>query len=151
MNNYQQIAPVIVNDSQLETEFTCMIECDQWSIKAQFRFHTPARCVRVTAENGNTQRCVSLRADRSATVSDADESTGFNTAHLLVTDNQIPWAHGLDFQALQHAIAIADWISRFLCLTAEKPAIEAQKTIESMCVELGLRLANGGSLLGPCL
>ena len=134
-----------MDDSQLETEFTCTIECGEWSISAKFRFHSPARCVRVTAAMGDTERCVNLRADRET------DSAGFTTAHLLLTDNQIPWAYGGDFKALQYAIATADWISRFLCLTAEKPAADAQKLIEGMCVELNSRLANGGSLFGQCL
>jgi len=145
MNNSRQIAPVIVDDSQLETEFTCLVGCGEWRIEIKFRFHATARCVRVTAKGEGTERCVNLRADCEIGTS------GFNTAHLLLTDNQIPWAHGLDFQALQHGIAVADWISRFLCLTAEKPAAVAQAAIEAMCTELGLRLANGGALFGPCL
>ena len=139
MNNFQEIIPLIQDDSQLETEFTCSVECRKWRIEVKFRFHSPARCVRVKAAQGNTERCVNLRADRSTTTTDSSVSAGFNTAHLTISDSQIPWAHGLDFQALQYAIAVADWVSRFLCLTAEKPAVEAQKTIESMCAELGRR------------
>lgn len=142
----QQIAPIIMDDSRLETEFTCVIEFGEWNVKAQFRFHQSARCVRITAATGNTERCVNLRADRSEAT-----NISFNTAHLLLTDNQIPWACGPDFKALQHGIAIADWISRFLCLTAEKSAVEAQVGIETMCLELGKRLSNGGNLLGTCL
>ena len=145
MNNFQEIIPLIQNDSQLETEFTCSVECSKWRIEIKFRFHLPARCVRVKAAQGNTERCVNLRADRSTTTADSSLSAGFNTAHLTISDSQIPWAHGLDFQALQYAIAMADWVSRFLCLTAEKPAVEAQKTIEAMCAELGRRLAKGDS------
>ena len=151
MNNLQKISPLIQNDSQLETEFTCSIEYSEWLIKAKFRFHLPARCVQVTVAKGNTERCVNLRADRSTTTADSSVSVGFNTAHLTISDSQIPWAHGLDFQALQYAITMADWVSRFLCLTAEKPAIEAQKTIEAMCAELGRRLAKGDSLFSQCL
>lgn len=146
MNNNQKIAPVIMDDSRLETEFTCVIEFGEWSIAAKFRFHQSARCVRITAATGNTERCVNLRADRSEAT-----SISFNTAHLRLTDNQIPWAYGPDFKALQHGIAIADWISRFLCLTAEKSAVEAQVCIETMCLELGKRLSNGGNLFGTCL
>jgi len=145
MNNSRQIAPVVFDDSQLETEFTCRIEAGEWSIEAKFRFHATARCVRMKATKGDTERCVNLRSDRET------GGVGFNTAHLLVIDNQIPWAHGLDFQALQHGIAMADWISRFLCLTAEKPAAAAQDAIEAMCTALGSRLANGGDLFGQCL
>jgi len=145
MNNSRQISAVIVDDSQLEAEFTCLVEFGEWRIKIEFRFHATARCVRVTASKGDTERCVNLRSDLSVGTS------GFNTAHLLLTDNQIPCAHGLDFQALQHGIAVADWISRFLCLTAEKPAACAREAIEKMCTELGSRLANGGRLLGSCL
>ena len=146
MNNFQEIIPLIQDDSQLETEFTCSVECRKWRIEVKFRFHSPARCVRVKAAQGNTERCVNLRADRSTTTTDSSVvSAGFNTAHLTISDSQIPWAHGLDFQALQYAIAVADWVSRFLGLTAEKPAVEAQKTIEAMCAELGRRLAKGDS------
>lgn len=151
MNNNQKIAPVIMDDSQLETEFTCMIEFREWRVKVQFRFHAPARCIRITAATGNTERCVNLRADRSEPSPCASKSAGFNTAHLLLTDDQIPWAHGADFEALKHAIAVADWISRFICVTAEKPAAEAQGLIEEMCAELGARLSNGGSLFSTCL
>ena len=151
MNNLQKITPFIQNDSQLETEFTCSVECSKWRIEIKFRFHLPARCVRVKATQGNTERCVNLRAARSTTTGDSSVPAGFNTAHLTISDSQIPWAHSLDFQALQHAIAVADWISRFLCLTAEKPAIEAQKTIEDMCAELGRRLAKGDSPFSQCL
>lgn len=146
MNNNSQIAPIITDDSRLEAEFTCVIEFGKWIVKTQFRFHFNARCVRITAATGNTQRCVNLRADRSEA-----SIVSFNTAHLLLTDNQIPWAHGMDFKALQHGVAIADWISRFLCLTAERPAAEAQPNIEKMCLELSRRLSNGGNLFGPCL
>ncbi len=146
MNSNQQIAPIITDDSQLETEFTCVIEFGEWIVKTQFRLHQSARCVRITVATSNTERCVNLRADRSEA-----PSISFNTAHLLLTDNQIPWACGPDFKALQHGIAIADWISRFLCLTAEKSAVEAQAGIETMCLELGKRLSNGGNLFGSCL
>ena len=145
MNSSSQIAPVVFDDSQLETEFTCLVEFGEWRIKAKFRFHAMARCVQVTATTGDTARCVNLRADCET------GEAGFNTAHLLLTDNQLPWAHGLDFQALQHGIAAADWISRFLCLTAEQPAAAARAAIEAMCTELGSRLANGGRLSSPCL
>lgn len=146
MNNNQKIAPVIMDDSRLETEFTCVMKFGEWSVKAQFRFHESARCVRIMAATGNVERCVNLRADRS-------EAAGicFNTSHLLLIDNQIHWAHGLDFKALQHGIAIADRISSFLCLTAEKSAVEAQGIIENMCIELSKRLSNGGNLFSPCL
>ena len=97
MTNDQTIAPVIIDDSQLETEFTCVIEFGEWSVRAQFRFHSTARCVRITAATGNAERCVNLRSDQS----EANPSISFNTSHLLLTDNQIPWAHGLDFKALQ--------------------------------------------------
>lgn len=123
-----------------------MIEFNEWSIAAKFRFHSTARCVRITAATGNTERCVNLRADRIEA-----SSVSFNTAHLLLTDNQIVWAYGPDFKALQHGLAIADRISSFLCLTAEKSAVEAQTGIEVMCLELGKRLSNGGNLFGPCL
>ncbi len=142
---YQKIMPIIVDDSQLETEFVCVLEVSGWRIETKFRFHAAARCVRIAVENGDTQRCVNLRADRSETIPGLERSAGFNTAHLLLIDNQIPWAYSLDFQALQRGIAVADWVSRFLCLTAEKPAIEAQKAIEAMCAELGRRLTNGDS------
>ncbi len=146
MNSNQKITPIITDDSQLETEFICAIEFGEWSIMVKFRFHSTARCVRITAAIGNTERCVNLRADRSEAT-----SVSFNTAHLLLTDNQIPWAYGPDFKALQYGIAIADWISRFLCLTAEKSAAEAQAGIEAMCLELSKRLSNGGNRFGPCL
>ena len=145
MNSNQIVAPVIMDDSQLETEFKCTIERGEWSISVKFRFHSPARCVRVTAVMNDTERCVNLRADRET------GSVGFTTAHLLLIDDQIPCACSPDFKALQYAIAAADWVSRFLCLTAEKPAADAQKLIEGMCAELSSRLANGGSLFGRCL
>lgn len=151
MNNLQEISPLIQDDSQLETEFTCLVECNKWRIEIKFRFHSSARCVRVKAAQGNTERCVNLRADRSTTTADSFISAGFNTAHLTISDSQIPWAQGLDFQALKYAIAIADWVSRFLCLTAEKPATQAQKAIEAMCAELGRRLAEGNSPFFQCL
>ena len=151
MNNLQKINPLIQDDSQLETEFTCSVECRKWCIEAKFRFHSPARCVRVKAAQGNTERCVNLRADRSTTTADSSISAGFNTAHLTISDSQIPWAHSLDFQALQYEIAVADSVSRFLCLTAEKPATQAQKTIEAMRAELSRRLAKGDSPFFQCL
>ncbi|MEL7228005.1 MAG: hypothetical protein AAGL17_25055, partial [Cyanobacteria bacterium J06576_12] len=67
MNSPQKIAPVILDDSKLETEFKQLFELGEWSIEARFRFHSTARCVRVAAENEDTQRCVVLRADHSAT------------------------------------------------------------------------------------
>jgi len=70
---------------------------------------------------------------------------------MTIPDSQIPRAHSLDFQALQYAITVADWVSRFLCLTAEKPAIEAQKAIEDMCAELSRRLDKGDSPFSQCL
>ena len=152
MNSPQKIAPIILDDSKLETKFKHLFKLGEWSIEARFRFHSTARCVRIAAEHEDTQRCVVLRADRSVTTGAdcADELAGFNTAHMIVTDNQIPWAHGRDFQALQYAIAVADWISRFLCLTAEKPAIEAQRAIEDMCAALGRRFAKSDSPFLQC-
>lgn len=100
MNSSSQIAPFVFDDSQLETEFTCLVECGEWRIRAKFCFHTMARCVQVTATTGDTARCVNLRADCET------GEAGFNTAHLLLTDNQLPWAHGLCFQALQHGLPL---------------------------------------------
>lgn len=150
MNNNQKIAPVIMDDSQLETEFVCMIEFGEWSIQTQFRFHSTARCVRIMAVRDNTERCVNLRSDRSETSSVESSPVSFSLPHLMLTDNQIPCAHGLDFEALRHAIAVASWISGLVCLTAKQPAAEAQSLIENMCIRLGERLASGSNLHSLC-
>lgn len=144
MNHCQQIVP-IKEDSELEEKFVCLILFGEWRVEIDFRLYVKERCARIMIANNDAEVCTNLRADRKTDAAD------FWTAHLLLTDSQIPNAQVADFEVLQHAIAISGWISHFLSLTAEKSATDAQADIEDLCAELSAKLSNGASIFGPCL